>query len=231
MQKRNLQIIFVLGLLTALTFYIYQDLSNKNNDLNISGSDQIDGLVEGIEVIENEEEGLIIEEIIDENIESEQKEFVPIPNLDRKIEFPTGFSENVQKIITDRINSVIKELENNPDSYDDWISLGLQRKMIEDYIGVELAWEYAKYLEPDKFLAWSNLGDLYAYYLKDNVKAEENYIGAIERGSTQVFIYFKIAEFYTDFLNNKEKAIEFVKIGLKYSPNSEDLKNLLESLK
>ncbi len=237
MQKKNLQMSLIIGILLAiLVFYIYQDLSGKNDDSNTPLIDQTNDLIEGVEVFENGDEDLIIEEITDGNIDivdvqNIQKEVVPMPDLNRKIEFPIDFPEEAKQIMIDRINQVVQDIENNPNSYDDWISLGLQRKAIEDYKGVEIAWEYAKYLEPDKFLAWSNLGDLYAYYLRDNIKAEKNYIGAIERGSHQIFIYFKIAEFYTDFLNDKEKAIAIVKKGIEINPSSEDLQNLLNSLK
>ena len=240
MQKKNLQISLILGILLAtLIFYMYQDLSNKNNNLTIPTTDQTKDLVEGIEAIGAEEQEMVIKEIKNEesDIVSEiveqniQKEVVPVPNLNRKIEFPADFNEESKQIMIDRINTLVQDIKNNPNSYDDWISLGIQRKSIEDYLGAEIAWEYAKYLEPDKFLAWSNLGDLYAYYLRNNIKAEENYIGAVERGSTLIFVYFKIAEFYTDFLNNKEKAISVVEKGLKINPNSQELKDLLTSLK
>ena len=228
MQKKNLQISLVLVvLLLALVFYIYQDLFKETkvqtNDSTIATStDQnLINIVDRIEV--EREEDIKINEI--------PKEHLSMPDLDREISFPVGFPEDAQLIMIDRINVVIKDIKNNPESYADWMSLGLQMKTIEDYKGAELAWEYAKYLDPDKFLAWSNLGDLNAYYIRDNVKAEENYIKALERGGNQIPIYFKVVEFYRDFLNNTEKAIKIVELGLEHNPNSEDLQNLLNFLK
>ncbi|MCK5021669.1 MAG: hypothetical protein KAR54_00265 [Candidatus Pacebacteria bacterium] len=234
MLNKNTIISIVLGvlLLSIFVFYVNKDLfNNEKIDSVATTTLQIEEI--GIDNIEISNEGgelIKIEEIIDENVEI-TKENILIPDLDRKIVFLDDFPEDAQQIMIDRLNTIIQDIKNNPDSYDDWMNLGLQRKIIDDYEGVKLAWEYAKYLNPDHFLVWGNLGDLYAYYLKDNIKAEENYIGAIEYGSHQIPLYFKIAEFYREFMNNTLRAIEMVKLGIEINPNSQDLKNLLESLK
>jgi len=73
------------------------------------------------------------------------------------------------------------------------------------------------------------LGDLYAYYLRDNQKAEENYLKALELGPSQIYLYFKTAEFYRDFLLDNQKAKETVQMGLINNPTSQELKDLLNS--
>ena len=74
------------------------------------------------------------------------------------------------------------------------------------------------------------MGDLYAYYLRDNQKAEENYLEALELGPSQTYLYFKTAEFYRDFLLDSQKARVIVQKGLINNPNSQELKDLLNSL-
>lgn len=228
MQNKDLQLVLGIVILLAISaFYFYQNPFANNGSPTATTTGQTVDLTGGINVVT--EDGLIIKEVKEEDI---QKEAILImPSLDREIEFPENFPEEAHQIMIDKINTVVQDIKNNSNSYDDWISLGLQRKMLEDYEGVELAWEYAKYLEPNRFLAWSNLGDLNAYYLRNNTKAEENYLKAIELDSQQIQTYFKIVEFYTDFLSDKEKAVSVIEKGIEENPNSQQLKDLLISLK
>ncbi|MCK4918192.1 MAG: hypothetical protein KAS02_00185 [Candidatus Pacebacteria bacterium] len=227
MQNKNLQIGLITGvLLVILVFYVYQDLSIKDDGIVATTTGQVVNLSDDLNTAGND--NLIIKEIKDDNIQNTN--VLIMPNLDREIEFLENFPEEARQIMIDRINTVVQDIKDKPGSYDDWISLGLQRKIIEDYEGVELAWEYAKYLEPDRFLAWSNLGDLNAYYLSNNIKAEENYIKAIELNTHQIQTYIKIVEFYKEFLNDTEKAISILEKGIEVNPNSQELKDLLSTL-
>jgi len=232
--KKNIisSIIFAL-LLTALWFYIYQDLSNNNQENQEEMATTTPSQSESPLVSFEGDENTTIEIIEDEAdlpTESEKPTIIePIPNLDREIVFSEIFSEQEQQILIDEIGVFVQELKNDPTSLENWLYLGLDRKIIGDYEGAKEAWEYAKLVSPDNFVVRSNLGDLYAYYLKDNEKAELNYKEALERGSGQVYLYYKTAEFYRDFLNDIPKAKEIAQTGFNITKSSE-LQSLIDSL-
>ena len=56
---------------------------------------------------------------------------------------------------------------------ENWLVLGVYRKMIGDYESAKEVWEYASAIRPQNSVSFNNLGELYAYYLKDNAKAEK----------------------------------------------------------
>lgn len=156
---------------------------------------------------------------------------VPVPNLDRSLSFSKDTSDDARKIITEKINKLVKELKKDSSLFSDWIDLGLYRKMAGDYDGASEAWEYAGKISQKNSLSFRNLGDLYGYYLKDSTKAEKNFLKAIENGPSQIEYYFKTVEFYRDVMKDNTKARQVVEQGIKSNPNSKELKSLLTTLK
>ena len=236
MNKKNIIFsIFVALLLTGLWFYIYKDLNNNQENQIDKTATTTPSLADSISVNFGDDENVVVEMLnndeqdLQEN--QEKPEIIrPIPDLDRKIVFGDDFSEQEQQIMIDEMEGMILELKNDPTSFSNWLYLGLDRKGIGDYEGAKQAWEYAMLIEPGSFVVRGNLGDLYAYYLKDNKKAEDNYLKALELGPSQIYLYYKTAEFYRDFLNDSQKAKGIVQIGLKLSPDSSELQSLLQSL-
>ncbi len=214
--KNKITFIIILAVVIAVLVFF----AKKDSDLPQKEVD----LVEDIEIITDLGEEVEVEVITEEEV-------VDIPDLNRKIEFPENFPLEAQESIIKKINEVKVDLEEDPTSFNDWLQLGIYRKMIEDYEGTELVWEYAGYLEPEKFVVWGNLGDLNSLYIRDNLKAEKYYLEALKYGPSQDYLYFKIADFYSEFLENKEKAILIVEKGLENNPSSKSLKTLLNSLK
>ena len=166
-----------------------------------------------------------------EDLVFREENLIDIPDLNRELIFSDTFDKEAQVIMVEKFNKVIKVLEENPTSFDNWLELGIYRKTIEDYEGSELAWNYAAYLKPEKFVVWGNLADLNALYIKNNKKAEMYYLEALKKGPHQNHLYFKIVDFYINFLNDKDKAINIVEKGIEANPNSQKLKDLLISLK
>jgi len=236
MNKKNIiSSILVALLLTAVWFYIYKDLNNEqtnDTEVNNNATSSDSSLIKNLSFVTEDGEEALITVMEDESqiSQAEQLRNTPIPDLNRKIVFSDDFSEEAQKIMTEKIEKVIQELKNDPKSFDNWLTLGLHRKTISDYEGAKLAWEYAKVLDQNNSVVRGNLGDIYAYYLNDNQKAEENYLKALELGSSQVHLYFKVVEFYRDILKNNERAKEIVQFGLSLNPDSPELQSLLNSL-
>jgi len=152
---------------------------------------------------------------------------VATPNLDRLV-----IAESVQGSLREQITSQLKEvsgsLKSNTDAFDNWILLGSYRKIAGDYEGARDAWEYASAIRPLNYGSFSNLGDLYHYYLKDYPLAEKNLLISVKNKPENIAGYRDLYNLYAQ--SYKEKINEAPKIllsGLSKNPNNLDLLVLL----
>jgi len=151
-----------------------------------------------------------------------------VPDLDRPVVFTGIFSDGEKMAMIKDIKRLSEELKEDSNLFNNWLSLGLQRKEIGDYEGAREAWEYASVISPTNSVSLSNLGDLYHYYLKDYVKSEENLLKAIENSSGNIALYRSLHELYK--YSYKEKAglaDDILFKGLEENPNNLDLLILL----
>lgn len=153
-----------------------------------------------------------------------------IPNFDQQIIFPENMSPDVRAIIAGNIAQNIDNLKKNPKDVDEWLSLGINRKIVEDFEGAKEAWEYAAYLSPKTAVIFSNLGDLYGYYLKDFSKAEMNFKKAISNDLTFPNYYIKTADFYREVEKDLSKAKAILIEGLSVIKDDMNLKNALDNV-
>jgi tetratricopeptide (TPR) repeat protein len=154
-----------------------------------------------------------------------------VPVFETISKIPTTYPESAQKLIVSKFNTAIADLKTDPYSFDKWLNLGSVRQMAEDYVGAEEVYLFANELSPNNSVAFHNLGYLYGYYLHDNVKAEMNYLKAIENKPQQLFLYYQTAEFYKNVIKDLSKARAIVEKGIKVNPNATtDLNTLLWSL-
>ncbi|MBI2466091.1 MAG: hypothetical protein HY452_00080 [Parcubacteria group bacterium] len=87
---------------------------------------------------------------------------------------------------------------------DDWIAVGVIKKFFNDFEGTRDAWEYAGVLYPNNALSFANLGNLYGFYLHNNVKAELNFRKAINNDPYQPSYYIGLADFYKNVYTAKK---------------------------
>ncbi|MFA7216619.1 MAG: tetratricopeptide repeat protein [Candidatus Paceibacterota bacterium] len=155
-----------------------------------------------------------------------------MPNLDRQISFATNinFDESVKNTLIEKIKGLQSTLKADPTNFPTWIDLGIYYKMIGDFNGAIDIWVYATKLSPTDFVSRGNLGNIYAYNLKDMAQADVYYKQAISKDPSQVYLYIQLAEAYRDVGNNKNKALEVVNQGLIANPNNPALLNLKENL-
>ena len=233
MKKKILFIIFVLLVCGGLGFYFYQKLVSK--DKNIDASNQLAGnnnvINLGDVAIQGEGDmsGVKIEQVDVTNDEPAVK--IPVPDLDREIKITGNMSEDAIKIATNKIKDLSAQLKKDNDNLENWLLLGIYRKMINDYEGARLAWEYAGAIRPKSPTPFNNLGELYAYQLKDNAMAEKNYLKAIENDPSAIYIYRNFFDFYRYFVKDMAKARALLEKGIVANPStSSDLKSLLKSL-
>lgn len=165
-----------------------------------------------------------------EQIPIEDNVSAPIPDLARAINISADLPEDARKIARENTEKLIVELKQNPNSFDLWLELAIYRKMISDYEGAKEIWEYTSKMAPNDAISFNNLGDLYAYYLKDSAKAEENFLKALENGPDQVYVYRNVHDFYLNVMKDEAKAKKILEDGIKANPGaSQDLQNLLKS--
>ena len=237
MKKKILFIIFVLLVCGGLAFYFYKKLSPKIQDGGIIGqsnssSSQTAGNTVNIGGVtiqgEGDMKGVKIEPVAITN--NKRAVNVPLPNLNKGIKITVDMSEEAKRIATTKIQDLSSQLKKDSDNLENWLVLGVYRKMIGDYEGAREVWEYASAIRPQNSISFNNLGELYAYYLKDNAKAEENYKKAIENDPSAVYIYRNFFDFYRYFAKDTAKARAILEQGIAANPTTtSDLKNLLEN--
>jgi tetratricopeptide (TPR) repeat protein len=160
----------------------------------------------------------------------QQIEQSKVPNLNRPINITANLPKDAQKIAQEKIEKLNSELKQDPSLFENWLILGIYRKMIGDLEGAKECWEYAGFLSPQSPIPFNNLGDLYANYLKDSKKAEENFLIAIKNGPDQIYIYRSFYEFYRYTMKDNAKAKQILEQGISANPTtSQDLKNLLDN--
>lgn len=156
----------------------------------------------------------------------------PIPDLNRPVR-PLGSATVTTEAIvraTEKILPLQAELKKDPSNFSAWMNLALYQKMAGDYQGAVITWQYAGKLSPADYISVGNLGNLYGYFLKDNVKAESYFKLAISKAPTQASTYIQLAEFYWDVLKDLNKARNIVDQGLDAIPNNTNLLQLKATL-
>ena len=149
----------------------------------------------------------------------------PVPDLSKSLVFGSNvsLSDEAKKLLSSKVSDLQSQLKKDPTYVTGWIDLGVYRKMAGDYAGALVSWTYATKLAPDDYISYGNIGDLYAYYIKDNAMAEVSYKKAISNAPDQVYLYVQLATIYRDVFGDINKAKEIIDQGLKVSPNSKTL--------
>lgn len=160
-------------------------------------------------------------------VSTENKKVPKMPDLNRPVTFSSAvsLSDDIKQKITNKIISLEANLKTNPKDVSTWNNLGNYQKMAGDYDGAMLSWKYAGDVSND-FVSYANVGNLYAYYLKDSGMAETYYKKAISRGPTTAYLYIQLASVYIDIFKDLTKANAIIDQGLVNIPND---KSLLET--
>lgn len=133
------------------------------------------------------------------------------------------------KKYTQELTDLKKSLGEKPANFDQWLRVGIIKKIFNNYIGARDAWEYAKKINPFLSVSYFNLGELYGWYFKDFTKAEDNYLKAIETDPALAQVYIGLANFYTYVYKAKaDQTDDVLRRGLKELPDNEELKRALD---
>ena len=224
-----LGIIFVVIVAGMVGYYIYNDIitaSDKSEDIDkkdreivtIGGLDiEIDDgsnpLIEGISIIDT----------------ADTKDF-EVPDLNRPVVFLDSFPEEARDSVTADISDLTLKLKEDPSSFENWLELALQRKLINDYIGARDVWEYLNVAFPTNSISFANLGNLYHLEFKDFTKSEESFMRAIANNPLSSHVYRGLHELYVySYKQNTEAAADILKEGLEHMPGNTDILLLLAS--
>ncbi len=215
--------------------YIYFDRKSKeqnqptNTNISTSTGETATTTISGTQIKTKGSGGYTIEQV---SVNKEKEVPQPIPDLNRVSVTSKGAMVTPEaKASADlKIKSLQVGLQKNTRDFNSWLELGSYQKLAGDYEGAVISWQYAGKLLPMSYIPFGNLGDLYAYYLKDNGQAEIYYKEALKKGPTQSYLYTQLAEVYRDLFRDLNKARAIVEEGLSKIPNDPNLLELKASL-
>ena len=228
MDSKLLRLIVLVIILAIPSYLIYKDYSSSGDIPTVETSIE--------EVVENgtgaiSEKGGIGKKSEIKIIPVPSERFVvkgPVPDLNKAWSVPSDYSVDAKRILDIRVSKLNEELKTDYNHYDKWIDLGILRKMVGDYNEAINIWEFAARNWPDSFVAYHNLGDVYAFYLKDYDRAEKNMLKVIEIDPNYALEYRALHSFYKmSGVNLSAKAEDILIQGLDKNPKSVDLIMLL----
>lgn len=155
----------------------------------------------------------------------QERKAVAIPNLDRPVTLFAGaiIAPEAKTVSIEKVKATQTLLKKNTGNLSAWIDLGIYQKMGGDYEGAILSWKYVSLVGEKPFVALGNLGNLYAYFMKDMINAEKYYNEAIKNAPTQIYLYVQLAEAFRDISKNTVKARAVIERGLVANPNNPSL--------
>lgn len=231
-------IVIIAGILIALSlagFFIYKDFKsskeNKNNE-NVSEEQNISGgILEENSDDDNSSEAEQIQEDITDSVLETNIQKIKIPDLSKDPVVKADLPENIKKKTIEEIEALTNSLKKNYDSPTQWIQLGLLKKLLGDFEGAKIAWEFAAEIRPKDSISRHNLGNLYWQNFRDFRKAEENYLESLELNKQDISAYIDVSNIYYYDLKNISKAKEILMKGLKANPENQELLRALKEIK
>jgi len=149
--------------------------------------------------------------------------------LNFEIKDTTLSPENIQKFQAN-FQTLKQNLQNNPDDFNSWVTLGILKKDVNDYEGARDVWIYAGQIRPQSSPPFANLADLYANFLNEPLMAEENIKKAIENDPSDYNFYVTLAEIYRYKIPGKEALYEQTLLdALNKFPDEVNIISLLAS--
>jgi len=100
---------------------------------------------------------------------------VHAPDYRKSLTFSASVTPDVRSALQSQFTALKNTLAKNSTDFNAWLELGIIRKIGGDYNGAAEDWIYVSELYPRSKIAFNNLGDLYANFIKDYPKAEAAY--------------------------------------------------------
>ncbi len=215
-ENKNKFIILAVVILAVIAYFVFD---NKSEEVTISPNTNATTTIP-LDFGGSTNGDYTIERLPDGGTES-----VPIPDLNRKVVFggTTNFDDATKKIITEKIIEIQNKLKKDSRDLASWLDLGLYQKIAGDFQGAVTSWKYVSDVSTTDFISLGNLGDMYAYYLKDKNLSETYYKRAIKNGPEQAYLYIQLAGVYKDVFKDLSKTNAIIDEGIKKMPEDKSL--------
>lgn len=151
------------------------------------------------------------------------------PEYSRPLSFTLTFSVDERAALQTNYARAQAAIDANEYDFNAWVSLGTLNLMAGNYTVARDVWEYVSILWPGNHVSVNNLGNLYADYLRDYPKAEENYLLAIERKPDDTNPYRALFMLYTNtsYSPAPNASEEILKKAIVAVPRAVDMQVLL----
>jgi len=214
----NKNIYILIGIVVIVGVFVVYNLNTTEAPSDTSKEVTKDGL----SLTLSEDSGDIKQIPITDNVEKEPE--INYPELTSSIVFPDSLSEEARVIIANNIATLIDKLENNKDSFSEWLNLAAQYKIIEDYERTRDILEFLDMAFTNSDTVLNNLGNLYHYDLKNYPKSEESFLKAVGNNADNVQAYIGLHELYKySYKQDTDLAIDTLVEGIEANPRSTDL--------
>lgn len=228
-KTKNIIIILVILIIVSFAgLFIYKDFKssqdiNKDKEQNLD-----DDILE--EKIENSGNSAETEQTKENTPALADIQKIKVPDLSKQPIVSVSLPENIKKSALEEITILSNSLKKNYDSWGEWVQLGLLKKLIGDYEGARISWEFATEIRPKDSISRHNLGNLYWQNLKDFKKAEKNYLESLELNKQDISAYIDLSSIYYYELKNIAKTKEILMKGLKANPENQELLRTLKEI-
>jgi len=207
MKRPILALIFGIILLAGVGFYIYNDQKGSPSSQTSTSTNPLGIETSGNAIVN-------VEEIPQEPTK---------PNLDRPYTPPSNLPESARAQSQTKYAALVAKLKADPDLFKEWLELALYYDAADDFAGAEAVWIYVSQKWSTDPTAYSNLGNLYRYNIKNIVKAEQYLKAAITVDPKMAVSYGDLANFYEFDKKSIAAAKQVYLDGLKAIPGSYEL--------
>lgn len=215
--KKIILITIIILLAGGVGYYIYRDLNVRSSVSNTVGNLVPDKKTE--------------ESTPGVDVATTTAITTKMPDLDRLIKVTTNIPEASKKSAIQKIEELVVALKKDPKLISHWLDLASYRRIIGDYDGAGEIWKYLTVVRPLDNVSFLNLGDLYAFYIKDNVMAEKYFLKALELQPDYIAGYLTVSDFYNEVYTEKSaQAKKILQDGLQKNPNDINLQSALKKL-
>ena len=146
--------------------------------------------------------------------------------VSRPIVVRAALSDSIKNQAVEKIKNAGEMIKKDYTFIEAWLDFGAYRKLIGDYDGAIEAWIFLTVIRPKDPVAFNNLGGIYAFYLKDFMKGEQNFLRAVSNDPTKVGAYMQLITIYQE-TKQLDKMEPLLLSGIKNNSADPTLKILL----
>lgn len=140
---------------------------------------------------------------------------------------PQSQVDNAKKKIAVAVGMV----RENYDYETPWLEIAAYRKSVGDFEGAIAAWKFLLKLRPQSYVPAHNLGDLYAFTLKDYKTGEDYLLKSVDFNQQNVQGYLALSQLYSVKEFGKEGQAEFILLkGIQANPKEPLLRTVLAGI-